>query len=268
MPLSWRAERAWHLTSTGSFIGDIADALDRHPAPEFWDPNEEVLMRRLLGLILALLASVATVVAVSPASPATAATNIPVVFVHGYTGSPSNWTTAETVFEAGGYSANRLFAFSYNSYGNNVTNAQSLASYVDSVKQQTGATQVDIVNHSMGGLVSLWYLKELGGASSVRRLASIAGANHGTTSAGACLQYTTCQQMYPGSSFLQTLASGDETPGPTTYATWYSPCDGIIIPYTSTELSGATNNQVTCQTHIGYLTDTVTLTAVRNYLTS
>jgi triacylglycerol lipase len=245
----------------------IADAPCRCPTARFGDPNEEVPMRRVLGLILATLAALAAV-AVRPASPANAATNIPVVFVHGYTGSASNWTTAEAVFQAGGYSSSRLFAYEYNSYGNNITNAQGLATFVNNVKRQTGSSQVDIVNHSMGGLVSLWYVKQLGGASSVRRLASIAGANHGTTSAGACLVYTTCQQMYPGSSFINTLSSGDETPGPTQYATWYSPCDGIIIPYTSTTLSGATNHLVACQTHIGYLTDTVTLTAIRSYLTS
>jgi len=221
-------------------------------------------MRRIIVFLTACLA----VLAAAPALPALAAGHTPVVFVHGYTGSPSNWTTAESVFEAAGYSSNELYAFSYNSYGNNITNAQSLASYVSQVRSQTGAAKVDIVNHSMGGLVSDWYLKQLGGAQYVNHLASLAGANHGTTAAGACLVYTTCQQMYPGSSFISTLSSGDETPGSTKYATWYSPCDGVINPYTSTTLSGATNNYVACQTHIGYLTDTVVLNQVRTFLAS
>jgi triacylglycerol lipase len=42
----------------------------------------------------------------------------------------------------------------------------------------------------------------------------------------------------------------------------------VIIPYTSTRLNGATNTTVACQTHIGYLTDTVTLTQVRTFLAS
>lgn len=221
-------------------------------------------MRRIIVFLTACLA----VLAAAPALPAAAAGHTPVVFVHGYTGSPSNWTTAEATFRAAGYSSNELFAFSYNSYGNNITNAQSLASYVSQVRSQTGAAKVDIVNHSMGGLVSDWYLKQLGGAQYVNHLASLAGANHGTTAAGACLIYTTCQQMYPGSSFITTLSAGDETPGSTAYATWYSPCDGVINPYTSTALSGATNNYVACQTHLGYLTDTVVLNQVRTFLGS
>jgi triacylglycerol lipase len=221
-------------------------------------------MRRIIVFLTACLA----VLAAAPALPAAAAGHTPVVFVHGYTGSPSNWTTAEAVFQAAGYSSNELYAFSYNSYGNNITNAQSLAAYVSQVRSQTGAAKVDIVNHSMGGLVSDWYLKQLGGAQYVNHLASLAGANHGTTAAGACLIYTTCQQMYPGSSFIATLSAGDETPGSTRYATWYSPCDGVINPYTSTTLSGATNNYVACQTHLGYLTDTVVLNQVRTFLSS
>ncbi|MER7725936.1 alpha/beta fold hydrolase [Streptomyces sp. NPDC096323] len=205
----------------------------------------------------------ATVAAVTPLS-----TSTPVVFVHGYTGNASNWVTAMSVFQLNGWSSSKLFAYEYNSYGNNVTNAQGLATFVNNVKARTGASKVAIVNHSMGGLVSQYYLKVLGGNTSVSHLASIAGANHGTTFAGACLIYTTCQQMYPGSSFISQISAGDETPGTTKYATWYSACDGIILPYTSTRLSGATNNNVLCQTHIGYLADAVVLGQIARFVAS
>ncbi|MFE9782599.1 esterase/lipase family protein [Streptomyces sp. NPDC005775] len=209
------------------------------------------------------VAKTATAAAVTPLS-----TSTPVVFVHGYTGNASNWVTARSVFQLNGWSGSKLFAYEYNSYGNNVANAQGLATFVNNVKSQTGASKVAIVNHSMGGLVSQYYLKVLGGNTSVSHLASIAGANHGTTFAGACLIYTTCQQMYPGSSFISQISSGDETPGTTKYATWYSACDGIILPYTSTRLTGATNNNVLCQTHIGYLTDTVVLGQIARFVAS
>lgn len=206
----------------------------------------------------------------APAAPAAAplSTSTPVVFVHGYTGSASNWTTAMSVFRLNGWSSSHLFAYEYDSYGNNITNAQGLARFVDTVKARTGASKVAIVNHSMGGLVSQYYLKVLGGHSNVSHLASIAGANHGTTYAAACLIYTTCQQMYPGSSFIAQITAGDETPGSTEYATWYSACDGIIIPYTSTRLSGADNNNVLCQTHIGFLADTAVLGQIARFIAS
>ncbi|MGW5639590.1 esterase/lipase family protein [Streptomyces sp. NPDC003832] len=239
--------------------------------------------RRLTGAVAAVTAALAlfssagsagaadraSAPAASVASDASAlSTSTPVVFVHGYTGSASNWTSAMSVFRLNGWSGSNLFAYEYNSYGNNITNAQGLATFVNNVKARTGASKVAIVNHSMGGLVSQYYLKVLGGNTSVSHLASIAGANHGTTFAGACLIYTTCQQMYPGSSFIAQITSGDETPGSTRYATWYSACDGIILPYTSTRLSGASNNLVACQTHIGFLADTSVLGDIADFVAS
>jgi len=223
-------------------------------------------MRRVLGILAALAIGAAVVTGAAP--QAAAATTTPVVFVHGYTGSASNWTTAMAVFRSAGWSSSNLFAYEYNSYGNNITNARGLATYVNQVKSRTGASKVAIVNHSMGGLVSQYYLKVLGGNTDVSHLASIAGANHGTTAAGACLVFVTCQQMYPGSSFIAQISAGDETPGATRYATWYSPCDGVILPYTSTPLSGASNNLVACQNHIGFLTDTSVLSQIANYVRS
>jgi triacylglycerol lipase len=223
-------------------------------------------MNRLPALLMAGLTALGLTAALQPATANAATAHTPVVFVHGYSGSSSNWTTAESVFTAGGYRSNELYAFDYNWMQSNRTSAADLATYVQLVLAKTGAKQVDIVNHSMGGLVSDWYVTQLGGRQYVRRLASIAGANHGTTYASACLTNPSCQEMYPGSSFLATVTSGDETPGSTQYATWYSPCDGVILPYTSTILNGATNNLVACQTHIGFLTDTITLGAVENYL--
>ncbi|MFJ7149150.1 esterase/lipase family protein [Streptomyces sp. NPDC100445] len=241
-------------------------------------PRPLVGVLATLTAAFALLTPASTATAAVTASPAAArpagtaahplSTTTPVVFVHGYTGNASNWVTAMSVFRLNGWSSSNLFAYEYDSYGDNVTNARGLAAFVDNVKARTGASKVAIVNHSMGGLVSQYYLKVLGGNTSVSHLASIAGANHGTTAAGACLVYTTCQQMYPGSSFISQISSGDETPGTTRYATWYSACDGVILPYTSTRLDGATNNNVPCQTHLGYLTDTVVLGQIARFVAS
>ncbi|MEU9361645.1 alpha/beta fold hydrolase [Streptomyces sp. NPDC048301] len=213
--------------------------------------------------------SASSAVAAQPAAAAAPlSTSTPVVFVHGYTGNASNWVTAMSVFRANGWSSSNLFAYEYNSYGSNTINAQGLASFVNNVKSRTGASKVAIVNHSMGGLVSQYYLKVLGGSSSVSHLASIAGANHGTTFAGACLAFITCQQMYPGSAFIAQISLGDETPGATEYATWYSACDGIILPYTSTRLSGADNNNVLCETHLGFLANTSVLGEIARFIAS
>ncbi|MCQ8832010.1 esterase/lipase family protein [Streptomyces malaysiensis] len=223
--------------------------------------------RRLRPALIALaLAGALTAGGVLADSHAEAAENTPVVFVHGYAGSAANWSTAKSSFQSAGYSADDLFTYTYTSAQSNKTSAEGLVDYVKQVRAATGAGKVDIVNHSMGGMVTSWYLKKLGGQPYVKHVASLAGANHGSYNASSCQTNASCQEMLPGSSFLTTVNSGDETPGDTKYATWYSPCDGMISPYTSTKLNGATNHAVACERHMAFLTDSATLGAVKKFL--
>lgn len=223
-------------------------------------------MRRVLGTLLATVLAAFGLAAATTAPAQAATARTPVVFVHGFLGDSSNWGAALLNFRAAGYAADELYTYDYNWAGDNIVNARGLGTFVDLVRSRTGHGQVDIVNHSMGGLVTGWYVNVLGGQPKVRHVASIAGANHGTTAAYACIAFTSCQQMVPGSDFIRTYTAGDETPGSTRYGTWYSPCDGVILPYYSTPLAGATNNFVLCQNHLGFLVDPFVLGSVRRFL--
>jgi pimeloyl-ACP methyl ester carboxylesterase len=85
-----------------------------------------------------------------------------------------------------------------------------IARKVESIVAQTGVTRVDIVGHSMGGLVGLYYLKRLGGRHRVRRLVLLGTPAQGTWS--ALLGLFTAPlglaslQLLPGSPFLRELA--------------------------------------------------------------
>lgn len=80
---------------------------------------------------------------------------------------------------------------------------------VESLVSQTGVEKVDIVAHSMGGLVALDYLKRLGGHRRVRRLVMLGTPIQGTWS--ALLGIATLPlgraslQLLPGSTFLREL---------------------------------------------------------------
>jgi triacylglycerol lipase len=213
-------------------------------------------MRRavLAAAITGFLAVAGSMLLPSTAAQA-AAPRDPVIFVHGYASNGLVWAPMVGRALAAGYPASRVYAFEYDINQSLVTSANQLRSYVDGVRSRTGASKVDLVNHSMGGLVTRYYVKNLGGTSKVDQWGSLAGANHGTTSAYACIIFTACQQMAPNSSFLQQLNSGDETPGSVAYRTWYSSCDGVINPYQSTLLNGATNSNVGCVNHLAFLTD-------------
>lgn len=59
-------------------------------------------------------------------------------------------------------------------------NAEILRGYIDGVKQQTGAERVDIVAHSMGGLVARYYIDRLMQARDVDRLIMLGTPNGGS----------------------------------------------------------------------------------------
>lgn len=210
-------------------------------------------MQRSMRRIATALATVTTTLLLSLSSSATsaqAATRNPVVFVHGLSSSSSSWDDWVSYFKGDGYTSSELYAWSYDWGQSNVTTAAQLKTKIESVRAATGASKVDVVVHSMGALSSRYYLKNLGGTAYVDDFVSTAGVNHGTSVAGWCRWlYTSCSEMYTGSSFLTSLNSGDETPGSVSYASYWSNCDDALTPDTSAILSGATNVEVGCVAH-------------------
>lgn len=222
-------------------------------------------MRRLF--LSALVGLFSTVAIFMPSADETTASHVdPILFVHGYTSNAATWNTTISRFQADGWEANRLFAYTFSSTQSNATIAQSVAQRVNEIKAATGAAKVDIITHSMGGLSSRYYIKNLGGAANVDDWVSLAGPNHGTTWAYGCFFFSPCNQMIPGSSLLNQLNSGDETPGAVSYGTWWSSCDELINPDTSTILSGATNTNVGCLSHSGVKDSAAVYAQVREFV--
>lgn len=220
-------------------------------------------MRHLAALAAATAALFAGSLALT--SPVQAAVHQPIVFVHGWNSNASAWNTMVDRFAADGWAASELNAWQYNTRQSNVTTAGQLASYIDDVRARTGAVAVDVVTHSMGGLSSRYYLKNLDSTGKVDEWVSLGGPNHGTVSANGCGD-TSCVEMRPGSDFLAQLNAGDETPGAFRYGTFWSNCDGVIIPADSTVLSGASNTNVGCVTHSALRTDADVYGQVRAFV--
>ena len=213
----------------------------------------------------ALFLAVASFAALLSA-PAQATVTGPILFVHGWNSSGSVWNTMISRFQADGWTAGQLFNWSYNTSQSNEITAEQILAKVNDIKAQTGASKVDIITHSMGGLSSRWCVKFDGCDGSVDAWVSLGGPNHGTDTAYFCTQ-TSCREMRPGSTFLNTLNSGDETPGSATrWRTWWSPCDSVINPDSSVSLSGATNTQTACLSHSALYSDATVYGQVRDFV--
>lgn len=86
--------------------------------------------------------------------------------------------------------------------GHVADSAQQIATLVSQVLSQTGASQVDLVGHSQGGLIAEYYTKILGGAPHVHTLVGLSPTTHGTTLDGLGV----LANAFPGAN--QVLAAG------------------------------------------------------------
>lgn len=110
----------------------------------------------------------------------------PVILVHGWHGSPAVWKDLSDKLSAWGlvhyifdYSPANLEPRGY--AGDSIRPCdKNLKKFIEDKKKETGyAGKFDIVCHSMGALVSRWYMEELDGAKNVRQWIGIAPATHG-----------------------------------------------------------------------------------------
>lgn len=209
-------------------------------------PNGARMSPRRILAVLAFLAATLTLAA--PPTPAGAAAKDPVVIVPGFTTGPIvsiGYLPLQTRLEAAGYDVTLLVYPDYG-LGNISTNAARLRTTVNAVKARTGASKVDLVAHSMGGLVSRDYVKNLGGSSSVDSLIMMGTPNYGTSLANLaglvnCVGITACDQMARGSSYLNALNAGDDTIGSVRYTSIATRADAIVTPYTTSFLANDGN---------------------------
>jgi triacylglycerol esterase/lipase EstA (alpha/beta hydrolase family) len=124
--------------------------------------------------------------------------------------------------------------------------AASIDDYVPLVERSvqalcaaSGAQQVAIVAHSMGGLVARAWMRSHGRAR-VARLITLGTPHHGTALASLGLGENAAQ-MRRGADWLQTLAAGEDAATRALVTSIYTHHDNIVAPQTSSELPGARN---------------------------
>lgn len=169
---------------------------------------------------------------------------IPVLFVHGFLGEYSDsFTVMRSWLADNGWSGVELREMHMGNSMNCIFfSAVDVARAADQLRLDTGAPRIDIVGHSLGGLVSRFYVKYLGGADKVRNVVTIASPHHGTAVVEVNPLMCVTSEMAPGSTFLATLNAGDETPiDAIRYTSIRSIQDYWVQPADSAHLDGAWN---------------------------
>jgi pimeloyl-ACP methyl ester carboxylesterase len=183
----------------------------------------------------------------------------PVVFVHGNNDTPyptacnplyGHMQRFADYFLARGYRPSELWGLGYqgdqcdlladqtlrSAVGHtSLASVPDLRAFVHAVLDYTGAEQVDIVAHSLGGTISREWMRQDNAYGLVRSLVSVASPHHGiincspsplnywqlaafggfTPSSAVCVELGATD-----TPFLSALNAGDETPGPTRYLTF------------------------------------------------
>jgi triacylglycerol esterase/lipase EstA (alpha/beta hydrolase family) len=166
----------------------------------------------------------------------------PVLLLHGFLGTRGSVFLLERRLAADGLS---VFSFSLGSLNTRDIRSSAflLHEKVESILERTPARRIDIVGHSMGGLIGLYYVKRLRGHEKVRKLVMMGTPQRGTWSALAGIATTglfaaSAWQLLPGSSFLRELHQGPLPTGVDYYT--ITALRDRICPPACTVLEGAT----------------------------
>ncbi|WP_137993852.1 lipase family alpha/beta hydrolase [Streptomyces vilmorinianum] len=113
--------------------------------------------------------------------------------------------------------------------------ADLLGRHVEELCARAGHHEVDIVGHSLGGLIARYYVQRLGGDTRVRTLVMLGTPHAGTTAAPWAGAHPLVRQMRPGSEVLRELAE----PAPdcrTRCVSFWSDLDQVMVPVETARL--------------------------------
>ena len=215
----------------------------RSPRPEDVTLGPRGLVRLYLHEVLAVAGSIPRMIfyrSLMP-DPPPARNDYPVLLLHGVLCNAGVWSPMARYLKARGVGP--IYALSYGPPLASIeTFALQAAAKIDAILAATGAKQVIIVAHSMGGLVSRTYIRRFG-SDKVARLITIGTPHRGSLFAHA-FPGRSLAQMRPRNAWLADLADdqpdGDATAAVPIVSLW-SWHDSMVVPQRSSVLEGATN---------------------------
>jgi hypothetical protein len=100
----------------------------------------------------------------------------PIVLVHGLLGNRVHFRSLRNALEPRGF--RRFVSFCYGPRIDYRTLARELGAFIDDVSERTGGEVLDVIGHSLGGLVARYLVETTGGAR-IRRLVTLGSPYYG-----------------------------------------------------------------------------------------
>ncbi len=164
----------------------------------------------------------------SDATSLPAGTKPPVVLLHGFIDNRSIFVLLRRSLAQHG--RRQLESLNYSPLTSDIRiAAELLGRHIEEICEHTGHKQVDIVGHSLGGLIARYYVQRLGGDSRVRMLVTLGTPHSGTRVAPLANAHPIVRQMRPGSAVLEELR--EPAPGcRTQFVAFWSDLDHLMDP--------------------------------------
>ncbi|WP_329116993.1 esterase/lipase family protein [Streptomyces sp. NBC_01353] len=170
----------------------------------------------------------------TPASEPGTGTGRPVVLLHGFVDNRSVFVLLRRSLARHGCHPVESFNYSPLTYDLR-TAAELLGRHVEELCARTGHHEVDLVGHSLGGLIARYYVQRLGGDARVRTLVMLGTPHSGTAAAPWVGAHPLIRQMRPGSEVLLELA--EPAPGcRTRCVSFWSDLDQVMVPVETARL--------------------------------
>ncbi|MFF6976846.1 lipase family alpha/beta hydrolase [Streptomyces sp. NPDC008343] len=155
-------------------------------------------------------------------------TNPPVVLLHGFIDNRSVFVLLRRSLAQHG--RHQVESLNYSPLTCDIrTAAELLGRHIEGICERTGSRQVDVVGHSLGGLIARYYVQCLGGDARVRTLVTLGTPHSGTCVVPLANAHPIVRQMRPGSPVLEKLAG--PAPGCRThFVSFWSDLDHLMDP--------------------------------------
>ena len=197
----------------------------------------------------AFAASVARPLGFLPLAGARGAGPRPVILLHGYAMNRANFALLARRLAAAGLGP--IYGFEYWSLGRTSRAARQLADFVAQVRAATGAADVDLVGHSMGGVVARYYVAFAGGDPVVAHLVTL-GSPHAGSEMSAYGVGHARRELVAGSRLLDRLAAA-APPAHTRVTAIWSTADALVPGGRQAPLAGADTVMFERLGHLGLL---------------
>ena len=126
----------------------------------------------------------------------------PIVVLHGYVMNRANYVPMVRRLSRAGLGP--IYGFEYWTLGKIPSAARRLSEFVEQVRAEHGADSVDLIGHSLGGIVGRYYAQILDANQRVRHLITI-GSPHGGTAVAWAGFGRMRVELKPGSALLRQL---------------------------------------------------------------